>query len=173
MLLEKYREKLGKYGYHDDSEVLRYLAVGLWNEDNGVRNSSPVQGILREVTVRRHPFLVSLPGARVNVHLADSEIDKVVTLGRFGCVGNLMNAIMEAFTFASCGYAVWLRREMHARYVMGTTASGSLSTYVSSDQYEDLTRMANRAGVSLSGLARASIDILLDAESGAPGGCPG
>lgn len=164
MLMEMYDVQIREYGYMNKSEVLTYLAVGLWNEENGIANSRIVRSILSRVTRQRAPVFQRCPRRTFGISLSVKESDKILSLSRYDYLSNLINAVMEAFLAAGRYEKRMLRKEMHSGYVKDSNCSYYLQTYISDDGYDRLCRMAYRGGMTLAGLLRATLNTALITE---------
>lgn len=161
VLTDIYDEQLYKYGFRDKTEALIYLAIGLWNEEHGIKNSWFVRDILSRATPERSPALSCLPRIYRGLVLADEEKGKLLSLSRYHYLSNLMNTVLEAFLAAKSREKRLLRKEMHAQFVSEITHAHYLQTYVSNDQYDQLHRMARRNGLTFAGMIRAAINAVL------------
>lgn len=164
ILSEIYDDQIRKYGFRNKIEVLSYLAVCLWNKENGIKNSYYVRRILDLVSIERSPVLCCLPRNTKAINLKGEEKDKALSLHQFGYLGNLMNALLEAFIAAKSLDKRLLRKEMHAKYVK-EPISKTIGTYISESQYDLLYKMAKRAGITIQGLIRLVIDSMLTSEN--------
>ena len=172
VLAEEYDRQIGEFGFRDRQEALIYLAIGLYNEQNGIKNSWIVRGILSRVSVERSPVLRVLPRKSRGLLLVDEYKDKILGLTDFGYLSNLMNALMEAFLAAGKTEKRGLRKEMHARFVPKTPGSGWLQTYISDSQYDRLFEMSIHGGMSFTGMVRSAISMILSAEDVLPDSYP-
>lgn len=164
ILSEIYDDQIRKYGFRNKIEILTYLAVCLWNKENGVKNSYYVRRILDLVSIERSPVLCCLPRNTKAIILKGEEKDKVLSLRQFGYLSNLMNALLEAFIAAKSLDKRLLRKEMHAKYVK-EPVSKTIGTYISESQYDLLYKMAKRAGTTIQGLICLVINSMLTSEN--------
>lgn len=165
VLAEIYDEQLCKYGFRDKTEVLIYLANGLWNEEHGIKNSWFVHDILSRATPERSLALSFLPRVCRGIILTDEYRDKVLSLSSYKYLSNLMNTVLEAFLAAKSREKRLLRKEMHARYVYESNNSFWMQTYVSDDQHTKLCQMAWSNGLAFVGMIRTAIDAILFTEN--------
>ncbi|RHJ74986.1 hypothetical protein [Parabacteroides sp. AM08-6] len=172
VLVEEYNRQIQEFGFKDKQEVLTYLAVGLCNERNGIKNSWIVRGILSRVSVERPPVLRIFPRTYMGIQIRGEYKDKILSLSDFGYLSNLMNAVMEAFLAAGRTEKRRLRKEMHARFVPDVPGSEWLQTYISNTQYDKLFEMAIHGGMSITGMVRSAIGLVLAAEYVLPDACP-
>lgn len=164
VLAEEYDRQVKEFGFRDRQEALIYLAIGLYNERNGIKNSWIVRNILSRVSVERPPVLRVLPRKYRGLQLVDEYRDKILSLTDFGYLSNLINAVMEAFLAAGRTNKRRLRKEMHARFVPKVPGSGWLQTYMSDSLYDRLFEMAIHGGMSFTGMVRSAISMMLAAE---------
>lgn len=164
VLIDIYDEQLCRYGFHDKVEALIYLAIGLWNEEHGIKNSWFVRDILSRATPERSPALSCLPRVYRGLVLADEEKGKLLSLSRYHYLSNLMNTVLEAFLAAKSREKRLLRKEMHAKFMRETTNAYYLQTYISNEQYDQLHRMARRNGLTFVGMIRIAINAVLSTE---------
>lgn len=164
VLVEEYDRQIKEFGFKDKQEILVYLAVGLYNERNGIKNSRTVREILRRVSVERSPVLQIFPRVYRGMQMRVECKDKILSLSNFGYLSNLMNAVMEAFLASGRTEKRMLRREMHVRYVRETSGSEWLQTYISESQYDKLFDMAIHSGMSFTGMVRSAIRLVLASE---------
>lgn len=164
VLAEIYDKQIGKYGFRDKTEALIYLAVGLWNEKHGIKNSWFVRDILSRVTPERPPVLSCFPSIPRGLSLTDEDKKKILSLSNYKYLSNLMNAVLEAFLAAKDKEKKLLRKEMHANFVRETTHAYYLQAYVSNDQYDQLHQMARRTGLSFIEMIRTAINVALSME---------
>lgn len=164
VLAEIYDEQIRKFGFRNKTEVLVYLAVCLWNKENGIKNNYYVRRILDLVSIERSPALCCLPRDTKAINLKGEEKDKVLSLRQFGYLSNLMNALLEAFIAAKSLDKRLLRKEMHAKYVK-EPVSKTIGTYISENQYDLLYKMAKRAGTTIQGLINLVIEAMLTSEN--------
>lgn len=168
VLLEKYDEQVRRYGFRNNTEVLTYLAAGLWNEENGLQNSSYVKHILQLVTPERPSVLSCFPRITRALCMGEEDKRKVLSLCQYGYVGNLVNALLEAFLVAKSRDKRRMRKEMHISFVFETVAPYRIVTHLRSDQYDQLDLMAKRGGTTVNKLIYAAIDAMLTAEGFIP-----
>lgn len=164
ILAEEYDRQVKEFGFKDKQEALTYLAVGLYNERNGIKNSCIVRGILNRVSVERSPVLQIFPRAYRSIQMIGEYKDKILSLSDFGYLSNLMNAVMEAFLAAGKTEKRRLRKEIHAGLVRDISGSGWVQTYISESLYDRLFDMAIRGGMSFTDMVRSTIRIILAAE---------
>lgn len=172
VLAEEYDKQIREFGFRDRQEALIYLAIGLYNERNGIKNSRIVRGILSRVSVERPPFLRVFPREDRGLKLVDEYKDKIFSLTDFGYLSNLVNALLEAFLAAGKTEKRGLRKEMHARFVPEIPGSGWMHTCISDSQYDRLFKMAIHGGMSFTGMVRSAISMILSAEDVLPDGYP-
>lgn len=172
VLAEEYDRQIKEFGFRDRQEALIYLAIGLYNERNGIKNSWIVRSILSRVSVERSPVLRVLPRKYRGLRLLDEYKDKILGLTDFGYLSNLMNAVMEAFLASGRTEKRRLRKEMHARFVPDVPGSGWLQTYISDSLYDRLFEMAMHGGMSFTGMVRSAISMILSAEDVLPDSYP-
>ncbi|WP_143813325.1 hypothetical protein [Parabacteroides provencensis] len=164
VLAEEYDKQVKEFGFRDKQEALIYLAIGLYNERNGIKNSWIVRCILSRVSVERPPVLRVFPRKHRGLQLAEEYKDKIFSLTDFGYLSNLINALMEAFLSARRGEKRGLRKEMHARFVPKVPCSGWLQTYMSDSLYDRLFEMSIHGGMSFTCMVRSAISMVLAAE---------
>lgn len=164
VLAEIYDKQIGEYGFRDKTEVLIYLAVGLWNEEHGIKNSWFVRDILSRATQERSPVLSCLPSIPRGLIFADKDKDKILSLSNYKYLSNLMNAVLEAFLAAKNREKRLLRKEMHAKFVDEIANAYFLQTYIGNNQYDQLFQMAKRNGLTFSGMIRTAINAMLSTE---------
>lgn len=164
VLAEIYDKQIGEYGFRDKTEVLIYLAIGLWNKEHGVKNSWFVRDILSRATPERPPVLSCLPSIPRGLSLTDEDKDKILSLSNYRYLSNLMNAVLEAFLAAKSREKRLLRKEMHTKFVREITNAYYLQIYIGNDQYEQLFQMAKRNGLTFSGMIRTAINAVLSTE---------
>lgn len=164
VLAREYDRQIREFGFRDRQEALIYLGIGLYNQKNGIRNSRAVRGILSRVSVERPTVLRAFPREYRGVRTKSAYKDKLYSLTEFGYLTNLMNAVMEAFLAAGRTEKRALRREMHRGLVQDTPPLYWTGTYISASQCDRLSDMAARGGMSLKGMVRSAIDMILAAE---------
>lgn len=164
VLAREYDRQIREFGFRDRQEALIYLGIGLYNQKNGIRNSRAVRGILSCVSVERPAVLRAFPREYRGVRMNSAYKDKLYSLTEFGYLTNLMNAVMEAFLAAGRTEKRALRREMHRRLVQDTPPLYWTGTYISASQCDRLSDMAACGGMSLKGMVRSAIDMILAAE---------
>lgn len=164
VLAEEYDKQIKEFGFRDKQEILVYLAIGLYNERNGLKNSRTVRKILRRVSVERSPVLQIFPRVYRGIQMRTEYKDKILSLSDFRYLSNLMNAMMEAFLAAGKYEKRMLRKEMHARYVHEVSGSEWLQTYISESQYDQLFDLAIHSGMSFTGMVRSAIMLVLASE---------
>lgn len=164
VLAEIYDKQLCEYGFRNKTEVLIYLATGLWNEEHGIKNSWFVRDILSRTTPERSLALSCLPRVYRGLHLTDEEKGKVLSISNYKYLSNLMNAVLEAFMAAKSREKRLLRKEMHAQYVYESNNSYWMQTNVRDDQHTELCQMAWRNGLTFLGMIRTAIDAILFTE---------
>lgn len=165
VLAEEYDRQVKEFGFRDRQEALIYLAIGLYNERNGIKNSRIVRRILSRVSIERSPVIRVLPRKCRGLQLANKYKDKILSLTDFGYLSNLVNAVMEAFLAAGRTDKRGLRKEMHARFVPQVPGSGWLQTYISDLLYDRLFEMAIHGGMSFTSMVRSAISMVLAAEN--------
>lgn len=163
-LIEKYDEQLRKYGFRGRPEVLLYLATGIWNERNRIKNSRVVQSIINRISIERSPVLRVFRHVQYCIWLRNDDKQKLLELSDFGCLSNLMNAAMEAFLISTSCEKRSLRKEIHARFVYEMAGTNSLQTCIAERQYVQLVDMAQRGGLTLTGLLRSIVEAVLMTE---------
>lgn len=164
VLAHEYERQIQEYGFRDKQEALIYLGVGLYNQKNGIRNSRAVQSILGRISVERPAVLGVFPREYMGIKMDDNSRGKLYSLSEFGYLSNLINAIMEAFLAAGRTEKRALRREMHRGFVQSTSHSYYMGVYISSSQRDRLSDMGTRCGISLKGMVRSAIDMILTTE---------
>lgn len=164
VLAEEYDKQIKEFGFRDKQEILVYLAIGLYNERNDLKNSRTVRKILRRVSVERSPVLQIFPRVYRGMQMRTEYKDKILSLSDFRYLSNLMNAMMEAFLAAGKYEKRMLRKEMHARYVHEVSGSEWLQTYISESQYDQLFDLAIHSGMSFTGMVRSAIMLVLASE---------
>lgn len=164
VLAEEYDKQIKEFGFRDKQEILVYLAIGLYNERNSLKNSRTVRKILRRVSVDRSPVLQIFPRVYRGMQMRTEYKDKILSLSDFRYLSNLMNAMMEAFLAAGKYEKRMLRKEMHARYVHEVSGSEWLQTYISESQYDQLFDLAIHSGMSFTGMVRSAIMLVLASE---------
>lgn len=172
VLVEEYDRQIKEFGFKDKQEVLIYLATGLYNERNGIKNSWIVRNILSRVSVERPPFIRSFSRVYRGVTMTNEDKEKMLSLSDFGYLSNLMNAVMEAFLAAGKVEKRRLRKEMHTHFVRKISGSEWLQTYISDTLYDRLFEIAIHGGMSLTEMVRSAIAMVLAAEDFRPDSYP-
>ncbi|MDH6357222.1 hypothetical protein [Parabacteroides sp. PF5-9] len=163
-LLDFYLQTINEFGFVNKSEVIQYLIECLWNKQNGVSNSQPVENILSYVKRKRCTFFSHAERSWLVILLTPEAFKKIDQIRGFPSRASKIQALIEAFLSCKISDKRLLQKEIHLKRRCLPFTRRRLDTYVQDDAYKQLKRMAARLEKGVNGLIHFVIDIVIKQE---------
>lgn len=157
-LWNAYKERVEKFGFKSNLEVMSYLLGRLRRKENGLPVSKTIKKIFSCIPETCRYGLWKRTRTTQRTFCLDKEIASWVIFVCSGRISILLNKLIEAFLAADASTIRSLRREVHKPYVY-SPISWRVDVCVSCDQFDCIQEMAHNAGLKISRLIRLVMNV--------------